>query len=213
MALAVSAFALAGAASAQAQIDHLQCHKVKDTQKFKAAVVALTAVQVEFQMPDNCTIKGKGAEFCVPVGKSVIESDAPGSLIGAGQDLSQNDYVCYKMKCPKTTHSDTVVSDQFGARTLEKIKKAKRICVPAVKGVATTTTTTTTMPPMCPEGGTGEACFAFIPGPCGDCCGGDSACSTPCNLAVTVEECLDPAFNTLCAERMNAAGCASFCCP
>lgn len=213
-AFAVSVFSLAAATSAQAQNDHLQCHKVKDTQKFKAAVVALTAVQAEFQMPDNCTIKGKGAEFCVPVEKAVIESDAPGSFIGAGQDLSNNDYVCYKMKCPKTTHADTLVTDQFGERVVEKIKAPKRICVPAVKGaVTTTTTTTTTLPPMCSVAGVPDACYAYVAtGACASCCGLDFDCLNLCANAQALS-CSDEVFNTQCASAVNDAGCAAECCP
>ena len=131
--------------AAQAQPDHLQCHKIKDSQRFKFADVALIAAQSAFQMPDVCTIKGKAKKFCVPVEKAVTGTDAPGSLIGAGPDLSAADYLCYKMKCPKIAIADTLATDQFGERDLLKIKTAQEICVPAVKGaVATSTTTTTT---------------------------------------------------------------------
>jgi len=141
--MTASILACAGAAGAQLP-DHLQCHKFKDTQKFKFADVDLTAVQAAFQVPAGCRVKGKGKKFCVPVEKSVTETDAPGSSIGDGQDLSANDYVCYKMKCPKFVIADTLVTDQFGERNLLKIKTGQEICVPAVKGIVTTTTSTTT---------------------------------------------------------------------
>jgi len=130
--------------AARAQPDHLQCHKVKDSQKFKFADVSLTAIQGPFQMPAGCTIKGKAKKFCVPVEKTVTGTDAPGSLIGAGPDLSAADYLCYKMKCPKIPIADTLATDQFGERDLLKIKTAQEICVPAVKGAVTATTTSTT---------------------------------------------------------------------
>jgi len=114
--------------------DHLQCHKVKDAQKFKFADVDLTAVQAAFQLPAGCRVKGKAKTFCVPVSKAVTDTDAPGSFIGEGQDLSANDYLCYKIKCDKTTIADTLVTDQFGERDMQKIKTGGEICVPAVKG-------------------------------------------------------------------------------
>jgi hypothetical protein len=165
--LLAAAVLFASVAYAQPLPDHLQCHKVKDTQKFREAQVTLDAIQLAFQMPENCTIKGKGREFCVPVIKTVVASDAPGSQIGPGQDLSLNDYVCYKMKCPKTTHADELVTDQFGVRVLEKIKAPKRICVPAVKG-----TPPTTIP--CEPDCTGLQCGDDgCNGSCGDCAAGE----------------------------------------
>jgi hypothetical protein len=169
--------------TADAQFDHLQCHKIKDSNKFKAAVVDLTAIQIDFQLPDTCTVIGKAKEFCVPVEKSVIDfGDAPGSLIGSGQDLSENDYLCYKIKCAKTTIPDTLATDQFGARALAKIKTAGKLCVPAVKGIVTTTT----LPPvLCESSGfpvcdgdcaTGEVCTAQANATCA-CLPASTACA------------------------------------
>ena len=150
------------------QFDHLQCHAVKDSQKFKFADVTLTALQPGFQAPAGCTIKGKAKKFCVPVEKTVSSTDAPLPPIGPPTVEAAGDYVCYKMKCPKTAVADTLVTDQFGERNLLKIKKSKEICVPAVKGIVlATTTTTTTVPttstttvPVCGDGVTNgtEAC-------------------------------------------------------
>jgi hypothetical protein len=134
------------ATSAQAQVDHLQCHKVKDTIKFKGTVVDLVAIQAQFQLPEDCKIIGKATELCVPVSKTVVDQGtAPGSLIGPGNDLTPNDYICYKMKCPKVAFPDTFATDQFGGRNLQKIKTAVKLCVPAVEGVVATTTST--LPP------------------------------------------------------------------
>ncbi len=181
-------------------------------------LVALTAVQAQFQLTGNCRLVGKAAEFCVPVEKTVVNAgDAPGSLIGSGQDLSDNDYVCYKIKCPRQTIPDTTVSDQFSVRGLTRIKTAGKLCVPAVKGVATTTTTTTTTtslpPPMCPVDGTPVACNAYANVPaCTACCGGSVVCATECGNA-GVSGCTDMIRNTQCAIQVNAAVCGSDCCP
>ncbi len=182
--LVAAIFGATLASSAQAQVDHLQCHKIKDTSRLSGAVVTLTAQQGAFQVPANCRIKGKAAEFCVPVSKGVVDpGDAPGTLIGPGQNLSLNDYVCYKVICPKLEVADTFVTDQFNARDLQKIKAPKKICVPAVKGevvaITTTTSTSTTVPLGCSEGGD---CRTFVTnatwtGNLGGLGGGDAKCN------------------------------------
>jgi hypothetical protein len=209
------------ASNAQAQVDHLQCHKVKDSIKFSDAVVALAAQQAAFQLPGNCSVSGKAAEFCVPVDKNVIDlGDAPGSLIGPGQDLSDNDYICYKIKCPKFTIADTLATDQFGERSLTKIKTAGKLCVPAVKGVViatttTTTTTTTTLPTSgCPQDGSATGCNAAGSGgsACSACCMvTGTTCEAECGQALSTA-CTVSAENTQCAAAINAQGCADECC-
>ncbi len=209
-----AALGLVLASSAAAQTDHLQCHKVKDANKVTGAVIALTAGQAAFQVPENCELKGKAIKFCVPVHKDVVKlGDAPGSLIGPGQDLSANDYVCYKVKCPKYDIDDTLVTDQFGERNIEKIKFPKEICVPAVKGVATTTTTT--LPPnVCPEGGSPEACLGYGQNvDCPTCVAPDQEATDMCNTAYGTLNCNDNQYNNACAGGVNASGCASVCCP
>lgn len=128
--------------------DHLQCHRVRDTEQFTGAVLDLAATQAAFQLPDHCVIRvGRAVKLCVPVQKMVVH---PGSAqVPPIQPPTQelvNDYVCYKMKCPEPEPSipDTKVTDQFGSRHLVRIKGAQEICVPAIKGVPTTTTTLTT---------------------------------------------------------------------
>jgi hypothetical protein len=188
MALVV-AISLAIPSAASAQFDHLQCHKVKDTQKFKGTIVDLAALQQEFQLPSTCEIKGKAKKFCVPVGKTVVEpGDAPGSLIGPGNDLSPNDYVCYKVKCPKSSFSDTLVTDQFGERNLVKIKSPKELCVPAVKGVVS------------PE------CLADI-----DCDDNDACTSDVCS-AGACQHSAEPPETLLPPELQTAGDCLDATC-
>src|SRR5262245_60554972 len=157
--------------SAHAQFDHLTCFKAKDSIKFDA-LATLDAAQNAFD-PGQCTIIGKARLFCVPTHKQVTQftiDNQPGNLLPVPGIDPQQDHVCYKVKCPAATIADTVVSDQFGARTLSNFK-TQFLCVPAVKGVVTTTTTTT-IPPLCPTGaGAEEACARYqAGGACTNCC-------------------------------------------
>ncbi len=61
--------------------DHMTCYKVRDSVKFKATV-ALDALQDQFDLPGECTVKGKAALFCVPTEKTVTSFEidkAPGT--------------------------------------------------------------------------------------------------------------------------------------
>lgn len=122
------------------QNDHLQCYKIKDSTKFTALADLSTASQdPPFPLALGCKIAGKAKQFCVPVDKdNVQESTAPGPdpnyfVASAGQFL-QNDFICYKVKCPKppVAISDTEVTDQFDTRVLTKFKTSM-VCTPAVK--------------------------------------------------------------------------------
>jgi len=116
--------------AAHAQSDHYNCYKAKDTVKvFKSAAADLTPFQAEFAA-ENCAIKPKSKQVCVPASKTVTAivdgTDAP----FAAQDLTDLQ-LCYKIKCPKVDIAPLEVSDQFGTRTIEKFK-ATKLCVPAV---------------------------------------------------------------------------------
>ena len=177
------------ATTADAQFDHLQCHKVKDPQKLADVVVSLGSAEAQFQMPGNCKLAGKAPEFCVAADKTVVDAgNSAGSLIGAGQELTGNGYLCYKIKCPKAVVADALVTDQFGARTLTKIKPASKLCVPTVMGVVTTTTTTTTTLPFCDGTLCGGTCIDEQTDPqnCGAC---GNVCSTSCTGNVTATTC------------------------
>ncbi len=132
---------------ATAQVaDHLQCHKLKDSQKFKNVVATLDPIQIPpFALAEGCQIKGKAKELCIPTRKTITSAgdSTPPSVLPPAQELT-NDYLCYKVKCPKRNIDVQEVTDQFGSRDVEKIKAAGRLCVPTVKGVPTTTSTTTT---------------------------------------------------------------------
>jgi hypothetical protein len=115
---------------AGAQTDHLKCFKIKDLAQFKAATADLLPSSLDF-VGENCSLKGKGAQLCVPASKTnvliedgVVQSVSADALTGA--------QLCYKVKCP-TTASETVhVNDQFGTRDITKGKVSK-VCGPAVE--------------------------------------------------------------------------------
>lgn len=149
---------LVSPALANAQFDHMQCYKVRDSAKFDASAT-LDALQSQFDIGADCSIKGarnKGKRFCVPVSKTVTAFEDK-SRTGIPQvDLDGQeqffDSICYKVKCPDGNIPPLLVTDQFGTRTIKDFK-TDMLCVPAVKGVPTTTTTststtTTTLPPV-----------------------------------------------------------------
>jgi len=167
LSLAVVAVTLGGAVATVHAADHLKCFKVKDNGKFNAAV-ALTALQEQFGVNENCTVKGKANLFCVPVEKTVQtfegldKNGASVQIPLAGDDLI-DDRVCYKVKCPKVDIAPELVTDQFGSRNVEKFK-AQFLCTPAIKGAPTTTT----LPP--------NACSNTTPPQCGGTCAAGEEC-------------------------------------
>jgi hypothetical protein len=174
-------FSLIAVASAQT-FDHLKCYKMKDPHNFTALADFLPIQNPPFPVELDCKIKVRGAEFCIPVSKTIVGGNAPSAPV-VGQTLS-NDFICYTIKCPKPPAPipSVMVSDQFGSRTLQKFT-AKRICTPAIKGLppttttttsTTTTTTTTTTLPSSPCAGQNGVCM----GTCvntGDICQADPA--------------------------------------
>jgi len=166
---------LATGASAQ-PADHLQCFKIKDP-------VALKGV-VDLDSPElgaaaGCKVS-KAALLCVRAAKTVVSASNGGQpvvpLPHEGADAGAR-RVCYKAKCPATVLPDQLVTDQFGTRTLGKLKAAM-LCTPAVAGAA-----------VCGDGsaGVGEDCDGGDLG--GATCasagfpnGGTLACAPGCTL-------------------------------
>lgn len=123
--------AVAGPAGAQLH-DHLECHKIKDTQQFKAFGQIAPIPNPPF-LDTGCKIVGKGAELCVPAAKTLIQSDAPGSPF-VGPELT-NGFVCYKVSCTSQPVAGSIaVEDQFGSRHVIPNKKIFRLCAPAQVG-------------------------------------------------------------------------------
>jgi hypothetical protein len=91
----------------------------------------------QFGPEAGCTVS-KAKLFCVPATKTVVSVEdrktgpiTPLPVTGAP---TAEDRVCYKLKCDALP-ADQVVTDQFGTRTLAKLK-ASMVCTPAVKGTA-----------------------------------------------------------------------------
>ena len=193
---AIAACSLVYASAARAQTyDHLKCFKIKDQKTFKKAQASLWALQGQFGAFQNCVIKGKAKEFCVPVDKNVTFIEGGATQTVDGEDLLF-DRLCYKLKCDKLDIAPEEVSDQFGTRDIEKFK-ISTICTPAVKGPPPTTTTTT-LPPLDP-------CIGGSPWPIcsGDCShlGPTHDCdSRPDELCGCVLPCadIDPLSGGLC---------------
>ena len=119
----------AGAAAAQTA-DHLKCFKIKDLAQFKSATADLIPSNPNFA-GQNCSLKGKGAQLCVPADKAnvVIEegTDSPFPT-----QVLQNSQLCYKVKCPTALAGNLNVTDQFGTRNVA-MGKTTKVCGPAIQ--------------------------------------------------------------------------------
>jgi hypothetical protein len=191
-------------ASAQAQVlDHLECFKVKDPGNYSAFV---DLQSTEYGTESGCKVKVKAKFYCVPSTKTVTETTAPTEDIDGPPHFGPQ--VCYTIQsCPDDGPAGHEVTDQFGHRTLENVKR-KLVCAPAIAGAPPTTTTTL---PTC-QIFSGEACSNSTGGACAACCSANAACSTPCNDAVGAG-CLFDLLNAACSAGANEAGCVEECCP
>jgi hypothetical protein len=137
-----ASLALLPAVAAAQPYDHLKCYKFRDVQLFDSAQADIEALQVQFGL-QNCSIKKKAKQFCVPASKTVTQIVNGADMPFVAQALVY-DQICYKITCPNVTIPDQQISDQFGTRTGSRFK-ASMLCVPAVLGLPPTTTTTTTV--------------------------------------------------------------------
>jgi hypothetical protein len=108
--------------------DHLECFKAqKEPLKLKGVVTLRTLVGTPYDA-SGCKIS-PAKKYCTPARKIVVSSSVPVTPM-PGPNLT-SDYVCYKIKCPKAKLTQGI-ADQFGARTLGKMKQGE-LCVPAVR--------------------------------------------------------------------------------
>ncbi len=124
---------LVGSAGAGFITDHLKCYKIKDELRLRGIVDIFTP---QFGLEEGCRIK-KAKFFCVPAEKIVVEVDikkkgeevpmSPQLIFG---DQLFSDQICYQIKCEKPFPEDQLVADQFGARTVSKLRP-KLLCGPA----------------------------------------------------------------------------------
>jgi hypothetical protein len=214
-ALALAALSLTWALPAGAQVsDHLKCFKVKDPIAKAAYTVNLSG----FAPDTGCIVKVPGKLLCVETAKTVVGEPVPP---GAGPGNPAGRFLCYKVKCPKTSLQNIPWTDQFGARPLQQLAPPKLLCAPEPATTTTTTTTssTTTMTgPPCVTGGCG-CC-----GSCGDgrchLTGGGGGCGTIDNTpqCVSASSCTEVMCNShgqcpagqVCV--FTGSGIGSLCC-
>ncbi len=148
-AMLIVAVAVAVAEADTPPADHLQCYGVRRDPLQLRALVDLFSSQ--YGLAPGCRIRKSAVEFCVPASKTVREAQDGGTrpptpitpLPGVGAPAA-GDYVCYKVSCPdEQLPKEQPVTDQFGGRTLGRLRTTK-LCTPAVKGTTTSSTTTTT---------------------------------------------------------------------
>jgi hypothetical protein len=99
-----------------------------------AAVVNLDSPQ--FGVATGCRVE-KARYFCVPAVKTVVSAEdkrthVPIDILPVGGP-DAGDRICYKVKCPTSASTEQAVTDQFGNRTVIKLKSSL-VCTPAVKG-------------------------------------------------------------------------------
>jgi hypothetical protein len=127
---AIALFAAASSGPAVAGTDHLKCYKIKDVGAFKSATADLLPSSLQF-VGENCSLKGKAAQLCVPAEKrNVVIEDGTGLNISG--DALTGAQLCYKVKCPSTATENVQVNDQFGTRQIEK-GKATKVCGPVIE--------------------------------------------------------------------------------
>jgi hypothetical protein len=125
------------AAPVAAQVpDHLECYKVRDPLRLEA-IVDLNSEQ--FGTETGCKLT-RTSLFCVPGTKAVLSAEdrktgAPITPLSFWAPAQPGDVVCYKARCPRPFPEDQQITDQFGTRTLERLKPSL-LCTPAVKGPA-----------------------------------------------------------------------------
>lgn len=119
-------------AVANAQVaDHLECFKLKDSVRLKGIV----DLESDLGVDEGCQIK-RARYYCTPASKTVVEaSDGrdPLTPLPFSTKPASGDRICYSVKCPKENLPDRFVTDQFGQRTIAKLR-AKLVCTPAVAG-------------------------------------------------------------------------------
>jgi hypothetical protein len=117
--------------------DHMECFKVKTTEKLKATLDLDPGTNPPFQVAEGCTI-GKAAKICVPILRPAYTVDPSSTLAenplyeGPAMETAS---ICYKVKCPKDSppfpdQPSVELLDHFGARAFEKVKVSE-VCAPA----------------------------------------------------------------------------------
>jgi hypothetical protein len=96
----------------------------------KSATATLTPGDPQF-VTENCEIKGKAAQLCVPADKANVVIQG-GSLQNFPAGALNGAQLCYKIKCANASVLSLNVSDQFGTRFIAK-GKATKVCGPVLE--------------------------------------------------------------------------------
>jgi len=173
----------AGPASAQLHADHLECWRGHDNVRLRGVVEIDNA---QFGLPKDCRIK-PAQFFCAPAAKSVVEVNV-GPLLPVSGGRVPGDFVCYRVRCPKTDIADQTVTDQFGTRVFKLNRSNRRLkrgsfllCAPAVTGTEFCGDGVTNGSETC-DGNDAAAC----PGACQVDCTCPAATPVPCTTATPI---------------------------
>ena len=132
------------ATSAAAQTDHLQCFKVKDTNRKTRYTTGIGGIAPG----QGCVVKVPAKLLCVATTEPQVAPAPPGPKTSGGNSSA---FLCYKTRCRQNTLPQVTVADEFGRR-LVKPKRSRLLCTPLAgtgADIASSTTTTTT-PCTCP---------------------------------------------------------------
>jgi len=123
--------------AAFAQSDHLECFKVRDSER-KARY---TAKLQNLATPHGCVVKLPAKLMCVPTVSPQLSPTPPGAAPGRNTGA----FLCYKLRCRAGALAPLAVTDQFGRRIV-KPRRSRLLCAPVPgtsEGEATCVTTTT----------------------------------------------------------------------
>ena len=123
--------------AAFAQSDHLECFKVRDSER-KARY---TAKLQNLATPHGCVVKLPAKLMCVPTVSPQLSPTPPGAAPGRNTGA----FLCYKLRCRAGALAPLAVTDQFGRRIV-KPRRSRLLCAPVPgtsEGEETCVTTTT----------------------------------------------------------------------
>ena len=124
-------------ASAHAQTDHLECFRVRDSQR---SAVYTTRLQ-GLTPPHGCVVRLPAKLMCVPTVSLATTPSPPGAPAGANTDA----FLCYKVRCRGSALPRLTVADQFGKRIVRP-RRSRLLCAPvpaSTIGIGTPSSTTT----------------------------------------------------------------------
>jgi hypothetical protein len=137
----LGALLLATPALAQTTSDHLSCYRVRDSAPRARYSLTLTNAAGS----SRCRIKAPAVLACLETVKSAVSPAPP----GGGPTGATGSFLCYALKCGRSSSASTTMQDQFGSRTVT-LRGVTVLCAPATHGTMTTTPsprgTSTTVP-------------------------------------------------------------------